>query len=48
MGLLLFILILALVFGGLSFVVHSLFWVAVALFLLWVIATFARATRRGP
>jgi len=42
MGLVLFVLLLALIFGGLGFAVHALWVVAVVVFLLWLIGFFAR------
>ncbi len=44
MGLLLLILLLALVLGGLGFVVHALWWVAIVVFVVWVISFFAKRT----
>ena len=42
MGLILFVLVLALLFGGLGFAVHALWIIAVVLFLLWLIGFFVR------
>ena len=42
MGLILFVLLLALLFGGLGFAVHALWLIAVVLFLLWLIGFFVR------
>jgi hypothetical protein len=42
MGLVLFVLLLALIFGGLGFAVHALWIIAVVLFLLWLIGFFVR------
>ena len=42
MGLILFVLLLALIFGGLGFAVHALWVIAVVLFLLWLIGFFVR------
>ena len=42
MGLILFVLVLALLFGGLGFAVHALWLIAVVLFLLWLIGFFVR------
>jgi hypothetical protein len=42
MGLVLFVLLLALLFGGLGFAVHALWLIAVVLFLLWIIGFFVR------
>lgn len=52
MGLILLVLLLALVFGGLGFVVHALWIVAVVIFVLWILgfllsgtSTFGRRSR---
>ena len=42
MGLILFVLLLALLFGGLGFAVHALWIIAVVLLLLWLIGFFVR------
>jgi hypothetical protein len=42
MGLLLLILLLALILGGLGFVVHALWWVAIVVFIVWVVSLFIR------
>ena len=42
MGLILFVLLLALLIGGLGFAVHALWFIAVVLFLLWLIGFFVR------
>ena len=42
MGLILFVLVLALLFGGLGFAVHALWIMAVVLFMLWLIGFFVR------
>lgn len=42
MGALLLVLLLALVLGGLGFAVHVLWWIAVAVFVLWLIGFFVR------
>jgi hypothetical protein len=44
MGLVLLILLLALVLGGLGFAIHTLWAVAVVVFLLWLIGFFIRGS----
>ncbi len=43
MGLILLVLLLAILFGAVGFAVHVLWWVAIALIVLWVIGFVARA-----
>ena len=42
MGLILLVLLLALLFGGLGFAVHVLWWVAIALLVIWVLGFLMR------
>jgi len=46
MGLILFVLLLALIFGGLGFAAHVLWIVALVLLALWVIGFVARSGER--
>jgi hypothetical protein len=47
MGPLLLVLLLALILGGVGFAVHVLWWIAIVVFVLWVIGFFARAAGGG-
>ena len=42
MGLILLVLLLALLFGGLGFAVHILWWVAIALLVIWALGFLMR------
>ena len=44
MGAVLMVLLLVLLLGGLGFAVHILWYLAVAMFLVWLIGFFARGT----
>jgi hypothetical protein len=37
MGLILLVLVLAILFGGLGFILHALWWVAVVVFIAWLV-----------
>jgi hypothetical protein len=43
MGLILLVLILAILFGGLGFVLHALWWVAVIVLVLWLVGFAVRS-----
>jgi hypothetical protein len=43
MGLILLVLVLAILFGGLGFVLHALWWVAAIVLIVWLIGFAARA-----
>jgi hypothetical protein len=43
MALILLVLILAIVFGGLGFILHALWWVAAIVLVLWLVGFLARA-----
>jgi hypothetical protein len=47
MGPLLLVLLLALILGGVGFAVHVLWWIAIVVFVLWVIGFFARSAGGG-
>jgi hypothetical protein len=47
MGVILLVLLLVLVLGGLGFVVHVLWWIALAVFVLWLIGFLVRAGERA-
>jgi hypothetical protein len=42
MGLIVAVLLLALIFGGIGFAVHALWWIALVLLAVWVIGFFVR------
>lgn len=44
MGVILLVLLLALILGGLGFALHALWWIAVALFVVWLIGFGVRGT----
>lgn len=44
MGLVLLVLLVALILGGLGFAVHALWWIALAVLVLWVIGFLARGS----
>jgi hypothetical protein len=43
MGLILLVLLIALLFGGLGFAVHALWWIAVILLIVWLVGFAARS-----
>jgi hypothetical protein len=47
MGVVLLVLLLALVLGGLGFAVHVLWWIAVVVFVLWLIGFAIRGAETG-
>lgn len=47
MGLVLLILLLALVLGGLGFAVHVLWWIALIVFVIWILGFFVRSAEGG-
>lgn len=44
MGALLLVLLLAIILGGLGFAVHVLWWIALAVLVIWLIGFFVRST----
>jgi hypothetical protein len=49
MGVLLAVLLVVLLLGGLGFIVHVLWWIAVILLVVWLVGFIARGTTRaGP
>ena len=46
MGIFLAILLLAIVLGGAGFAVHVLWWIAIAMFVVWLVSLTARSGRR--
>lgn len=44
MGVVLLVLLLALVLGGLGFAVHVLWWIAIVVFVLWLLGFLARGS----
>lgn len=47
MVVLLLVLILAIILGGIGFAVHVLWWVALAVFVLWILGFLLRAPAEG-
>lgn len=47
MGVVLLVLLVALILGGLGFAVHALWWIAIALFVVWLIGFAVRSTERA-
>lgn len=47
MGLILAVLIIALILGGLGFVIHVLWWIAVIVFIVWLLGFLLRAGSGG-
>jgi hypothetical protein len=43
-GVVLLVLLVALILGGLGFAIHALWWIAVALFVVWLIGFAVRST----
>ena len=47
MGIILIGLIIVLLFGGLGFAVHLLWWIAIIALIIWLVGFFARGTGSG-
>lgn len=47
MGVILLVLLIALVLGGLGFAVHVLWWIALAVFVLWLVGFLVGGTASG-
>lgn len=47
MGIALLVLLIVLIFGGVGFAVHVLWWIAIAAFVLWLLGFFVRGSERG-
>ena len=50
MGIILLVLLLALILGGLGFAIHILWWIALVVFVIWLIGFVVRmaGTRQSP
>jgi hypothetical protein len=46
-GIVLLVLLLALILGGVGFAVHALWWIAVAVFVVWLLGFGMRSADRG-
>jgi hypothetical protein len=47
MGIALLILLLALILGGVGFAIHVLWWIAIAVFVLWLLGFLFRGAESG-
>jgi hypothetical protein len=47
MGIILLVLLLALILGGLGFAIHVLWWIALAVLVIWLLGFLVRAGERG-
>ncbi len=47
MGIILLVLLLALILGGLGFLLHVLWWIAIVVLVIWLLGFVVRATEGG-
>ena len=47
MGIILLVLLLALILGGLGFLLHVLWWIAIVVLVIWLVGFLVRATEGG-
>jgi len=47
MGIILLVLLLALILGGLGFLLHVLWWIAIVVLVIWLLGFLVRATEGG-